>query len=142
GVPAYAKNYKLIVVMPDGGNSWYVNWAQSEEGQKNQWEDAIIKDLIGHVDGAYRTIATRAGRAISGLSMGGYGGLMLGLKHPDLFCSIGTQSGAIAFAKQYGERIKDGKPAARPSRALSNQPRPEIGIEGFSTQESGRDGRA
>lgn len=134
GVPAYAKNYKLIVVMPDGGNSWYVNWAKSDEGQKNQWDDAITKDLIGHIDGTYRTIATRAGRAISGLSMGGYGGLMLGLKHPDKFCSIGTQSGAIAFAKQYGQRIKDGKPAARPTRPLSTQPRPEIGIEGFTTQ--------
>jgi S-formylglutathione hydrolase FrmB len=134
GVPAYAKNYKVIVVMPDGGNSWYVNWAKSDEGQKNSWDDAITKDLIGHIDGTYRTIASRAGRAISGLSMGGYGGLMLGLKHPDMFCSIGTQSGAIAFAKQAADRIKNGQASARPTRPLSTQPRPEIGIEGFMTQ--------
>src|SRR5262245_8379985 len=49
-VPEYARAYDLIVVMPDVGNSWYVNWAKSEDGQKNNWEDAIIKDLIGHVD--------------------------------------------------------------------------------------------
>src|SRR5262245_31994670 len=78
-VPEYARAYDLIVVMPDAGNSWYVNWAKSEDGQKNAWEDAIIKDLIGHVDATYRTIAKREGRAINGLSMGGFGGLTLGL---------------------------------------------------------------
>ena len=91
GVPEYARAYDLIVVMPDAGNSWYVNWAKSEDGQKNRWEDCLIKDLIGHVDATYRTVARREGRAINGLSMGGYGGLMLGLRHPDLFCSIGSQ---------------------------------------------------
>ena len=70
----FAKAYDLIVVMPDGGNSWYVNWAESEEGQKNAWDDFITKDLIGHVDANYRTIATREGRAINGLWMGGFGG--------------------------------------------------------------------
>ncbi|HEV8063031.1 MAG TPA: alpha/beta hydrolase-fold protein [Gemmataceae bacterium] len=133
-VPAYARNYQLIVVMPDGGNSWYVNWAKSEEGQKNAWEDAIIKDLIGHVDGTYRTVATRAGRAINGLSMGGYGGLMLGLRHPELFCSIGTQSGAIAIAKSAAERIKAGTANQRPARPLSTEPNPAIGIPGFNSQ--------
>ena len=73
-------------------------------GQKNAWEDYIVKDLIGHVDGTYRTIAKREGRAINGLSMGGYGALMLGLRHPDMFCSIGSHSGALAFAER-GERI-------------------------------------
>ena len=43
-----AKNY--LVVMPDAGNSWYVNWAESEGDQKNAWEDYMIKDLIVHVD--------------------------------------------------------------------------------------------
>ena len=98
-VGTYARGYDLIVVMPDVGNSWYVNWSKSEEGQKNNWEDAIVKDLIGHVDATYRTVARREGRAINGLSMGGYGGLMLGLRHPDLFCSIGSESGALAFAR-------------------------------------------
>ena len=54
-VPEYAANYDLIVVMPDAGNSWYVNWAESEGGEKNDWTDYIIKDLIGYVDAHYRT---------------------------------------------------------------------------------------
>src|SRR5262245_45686751 len=84
GVPAYARAYDLIVVMPDGGNAWYVNWAKSEDGQKNYWEDAIAKDVVGHVDANYRTIAKREGRAINGLSMGGFGGLAVGLRNPDM----------------------------------------------------------
>jgi putative tributyrin esterase len=134
GVPEYARAYDLIVVMPDAGNSWYVNWAKSEDGRKNRWEDCIIKDLIGHVDATYRTIAKREGRAINGLSMGGYGGLTLGLKHPDLFCSVGSHSGAIAIAKTAGERLKDGKETPRPKRELSAKPDPRIGIDGFSSQ--------
>jgi putative tributyrin esterase len=134
GVPGYSRPLDLIVVMPDAGNSWYVNWAESDQGQKNGWEDCIIKDLIPHVDANFRTLARREGRAINGLSMGGYGGLMLGLRHPDLFCSIGSHSGALAFARDYGERLKSGKESTRPRRELSARPDPMIGIPGFSSQ--------
>src|SRR5262249_648901 len=91
-------------------------------------------DLIGHIDANYRTIASREGRAINGLSMGGYGALMLGLKHPDLFCSIGSHSGAVAFAKSAGERFRSGQDATKWRRNPSETPNPEIGIEGFSSQ--------
>jgi putative tributyrin esterase len=134
GAPKYARACDLIVVMPDAGNSWYVNWAKSEEGQKNNWEDAIIKDLIGHVDANYRTVAKREGRAINGLSMGGYGGLLLGLKHPDMFCSVGTHSGAIAFGKQAADRMKAGTDAPKKAKAPSTTVDPKIGIDGFSSQ--------
>jgi S-formylglutathione hydrolase FrmB len=135
GVPDFARAYDLIVVMPDGGNSWYVNWAKSDDGQKNNWEDSITKDLVGHVDANYRTIAKREGRAINGLSMGGYGGLMLGLKHPDMFCSIGSHSGAIAYAKQVGDRLKSGKEGMKGGgKVASTTPDPKIKIEGFSSQ--------
>jgi putative tributyrin esterase len=134
--PKFAREHGLIVVMPDGGNSWYANWAKSDEGQKNAWEDCIIKDLIGHVDATYRTIAARESRAINGLSMGGYGALMLGLKHPDLFCSIGTHSGAIGFAKSMAERLRKGEDAAKKkgNRTLSDTPNLDIGVEGFNSQ--------
>jgi S-formylglutathione hydrolase FrmB len=134
--PKYARQHELIVVMPDAGNSWYVNWAKSDEGQKNAWDDCITKDLVCHVDSTYRTIARREGRAINGLSMGGYGALMLGLKHPDLFCSIGSHSGAVAFAKGAAERMRQGGEATKKkgSRTPSDTPNPSIGIEGFSSQ--------
>jgi len=134
GVPEYARQYNLIVVMPDVGNSWYVNWSKSEEGQKNAWEDFVIRDLIGHLDATFRTIARREGRAINGLSMGGYGGLVLVLRHPDLFCSIGSQSGAIAFARNAGERLKSKAEGKGQARKPSTTKNPLIGIEGFSSQ--------
>ena len=132
GVPLYAEQHDLIVVMPDAGNSWYVNWAQSDEGQKNDWEDFIVKDLIGHIDANYRTLAQREARAINGLSMGGYGALMLGLRHPNLFCSIGSHSGALGHAKNASERLAGGRQAGR--RRRSDVPDPAIGVEGFSSQ--------
>jgi S-formylglutathione hydrolase FrmB len=136
GAPKYARAYDLIVVMPDAGNSWYANWAKSDEGQQNRWEDCMIVDLIGHVDSTYRTIAAREGRAINGLSMGGYGALMLGLRHPDMFCSIGSHSGALAFAKGAGNRLRSGEelPKKNATRKLSDAPNTEIGIDGFQSQ--------
>lgn len=137
GVPRVVRDLdlNLIVVMPDVGNSWYINWAESEDGQKNAWEDFIVKDLIGHVDANYRTVARREGRAINGLSMGGYGGLTLGLRHPDLFCSIGSQSGALGFARGIAERLEAGDDLSRfRRREASDEPNPDIGIAGFSSQ--------
>ena len=104
-VPEYAANYDLIVVMPDAGNSWYVNWAESEGGEKNDWTDYIIKDLIGYVDAHYRTITARAGRAIDGYSMGGYGALYLGFTHPELFCSINSHSAALRSVERWRQRL-------------------------------------
>ncbi|HEY1603349.1 MAG TPA: alpha/beta hydrolase family protein [Pirellulales bacterium] len=132
-VPEVAASYKLIIVMPDVGNSWYVNWAESAAGQKNQWEDYIIKELIGHVDETYRTIAKREARAINGLSMGGYGAIMLGLRHPDLFCSIGSHSGALAFADRSAESVAQGEQPEFLRRPWTGEVNPKIKIEGFSS---------
>jgi S-formylglutathione hydrolase FrmB len=145
--PFYTGLYDdLIVVMLDGGNSWYVNWASSQGGQKNNWADYVVKDAIGHIDGTYRTIARREGRAIAGLSMGGFGAIVLGLRHPDLFVSIGSTSGALEHARQAGERLRGtaAPPASRPAptpeeqaaaAARRRQPNPLIGIAGFNSQE-------
>ncbi|MCZ6631771.1 MAG: alpha/beta hydrolase-fold protein, partial [bacterium] len=87
----------LIVVIPGIAHVWHVNWVQSGGEEKNDWEDYITKDLIGFVDGHYRTVASGEGRAIDGFSMGGYGALTLGFLHPDLFCSVNSHSGALRF---------------------------------------------
>jgi putative tributyrin esterase len=91
----YAKPYEEIIIMPEGDNSWYVN---SYSDPKEGWEEYIVDDLIGYVDAHYRTKALREGRAIAGLSMGGYGALFLGLKHHDMFVAVASLSGAIAVA--------------------------------------------
>ena len=145
GTPFYAGLYDdLIVVMPDAGNSWYVNWTADAGGQKNNWEDHIITDVINHVDWNFRTIARREGRAISGLSMGGYGAITLGLRHPDMFISIGSTSGALEHARQIARRMRgESPPRQAPERTAAEQaeraarlrrPNPLIGIDGFSSQ--------
>lgn len=108
GVAEFVSELDLIVVMPDAGVSWYVNWAESAEGEKNGWEDCITKDLIGFVDANYRTIAAREGRAITGASMGGYGALLFGFLHPDLFCSVSGHSSALRITDRWRERLSKG----------------------------------
>lgn len=134
GAPFYAREIgRLIVVMPDGGDSWYVNWAESAEGQKNDWEDHIVRDVVSHVDANYRTIAQREGRAIAGLSMGGYGALTIGLRNSEMFISIGSTSGALEHARQATERLRAGIVGSRPER--STEVNPLIGIPGFGSQD-------
>jgi S-formylglutathione hydrolase FrmB len=133
GVPFYADMYNLIVVMPDGGNSWYVNYADSEGGQTNDWEDHVVRDVVGHVDANYRTITRREGRAITGLSMGGYGAITLGLRNPDMFVSIGSTSGALEHGRQAARRLR-GQDPTPDARERSGEPNPDIGIPGFSSQ--------
>jgi len=97
----YAQNLDLIIVMPDGGNNWYVNSATVPQ---QRYEDYIVKDLIAEVEGRYRTMAARKSRAIAGLSMGGYGSLNLALKHPELYIFAGSLSGALNAPSDLGPR--------------------------------------
>jgi len=141
GVQFYVDMYNLIVVMPDGGNSWYINYAESADGQTNNWEDHIVQDVVGHVDANYRTIAKREGRALTGLSMGGYGSITMGLRHPELFVTIGTTSGAIEHGRDAARRLRGmSSPAGQGQRTTEQEqrrraPDPAIGIEGFSSQD-------
>lgn len=92
-VADYASQYRVIVVMPEGNNGWYTDSATMTT---DKYESYIFKDLIPDVDRRYRTIQARYGRAIAGLSMGGYGALKFGLKFPGSFAFAGSLSGALA----------------------------------------------
>ncbi len=87
-----ATEYGVIIVCPAGLDSWYWN---SPVVPAMRMEDYIIKELVPWIDGRYRTRASREGRAVTGLSMGGHGGLWLGLRHPDLFANAGSTSGGV-----------------------------------------------
>jgi S-formylglutathione hydrolase FrmB len=81
----------MIIVMPDAGVTWYVN---SYDGKVN-YEDFFIKELIQHIDATYRTRATKQYRAVAGLSMGGYGTMIMATKHPELFSSAAPLSAGV-----------------------------------------------
>jgi S-formylglutathione hydrolase FrmB len=86
----------LIVVMPAGGRGgFYTNWFNNGAGGLPRWESWHIGRLIPYIDARYRTRATRAGRAIAGLSMGGFGAFSYAARHPDLFNSALSLSGAV-----------------------------------------------
>jgi endo-1,4-beta-xylanase len=80
----------MIIVYPNGlrGATMY---SDTKDGEFPV-ESVIIKDLIPHIDATYRTIAARAGRALDGFSMGGFGAAHLGLKYPELFGVISIQA--------------------------------------------------
>lgn len=82
---------QMIIVMPDAGITWYVNTAGNEEN----YEDFLTREFIDHIDKNFRTRPDRQFRAVAGLSMGGYGALLLGLRHPDLFSSSGVLSAGV-----------------------------------------------
>jgi S-formylglutathione hydrolase FrmB len=107
---------ELIVVMPDGDNSWYTTWnflgdlagcrrAHAAAGTEAaatycvpwpHYDDYIARDLVAFVDRKYRTRADRRHRAIAGLSMGGYGAITLALSYPEVFAAAASHSGLLA----------------------------------------------
>jgi S-formylglutathione hydrolase FrmB len=88
----YAARQELIIVLPEGDNGWYTDSA-TVPGDK--YESYLLQELIPDVDYRFRTITDRKGRAVAGLSMGGYGALKFGLKHPDIFAFSASMSGAL-----------------------------------------------
>ena len=93
---AITRGFGLIVVMPDSGpGSGYANWYHGGRGGPPEWETYHVDQLIPFVDRHYRTIAARRGRAIAGLSMGGFGAMSYAARHPGLFGAAASFSGAV-----------------------------------------------
>lgn len=95
----HASARQMIVVLPNGNRSYFVNSASAPDAR---YEDVIVKDLIDYVDSHYRTVTSREGRAIAGISMGAFGAAVLGLKRPDLFATVGALSAPFAVARSEG----------------------------------------
>jgi S-formylglutathione hydrolase FrmB len=96
GLREYTAKLGLIVVMPDSGKgNGYVNWWNSGRGGPPRWETYHVRQLIPWIDRHYRTLGTREGRAVAGLSMGGDGAFKYAAKHPDLFVAAHAFSGAV-----------------------------------------------
>jgi S-formylglutathione hydrolase FrmB len=93
GMQKLADDNELLIVCPDGAfDSWYFD---SPVDLTRRFETNVAKEIPDYIDANYRTIANRNARAITGLSMGGHGGLFLGLRHGDRFGACGSMSGAL-----------------------------------------------
>jgi enterochelin esterase-like enzyme len=90
----------VILVMPFGSTGTFTDkeWANGV-GQGEDWATFVAHDVVNAVDSRYRTIADRSGRAIAGLSEGGYGALNIAFQHPDEFGVVESWSGYERAAK-------------------------------------------
>lgn len=91
---AEGKFGEMIVVMPDQKTNWFGSFYVNSSVTGN-WEDFTTNDLVQYVDGKYRTIANSKSRGIAGHSMGGFGALNLGMKHPDIFSVVYGMNPAV-----------------------------------------------
>lgn len=89
-----------MLVIVDGftrlGGSQYVNSIHNGD-----YATYVIRDVIGHVDGAYRTVAKEEGRAVLGKSSGGFGALYLSMQYPGTFAAFASHSGDSYFQYSY-----------------------------------------
>ncbi len=97
---AEGKVQPMILVMPDCftriGGSQYLN-----SSAVGKYEDHVVKELVAFVDNKYRTIADRDHRAVVGKSSGGYGSVILAMRHPDVFGLMASHSGDMYFEYCY-----------------------------------------
>jgi S-formylglutathione hydrolase FrmB len=94
-IERYADRYGFIIAMPDGGRGFYCDHpCTMHQGE------AHLLETVERVDRMFRTIPDRRGRAIGGLSMGGFGSMKLALKRPDLFGSVVSHSSVFAVKQR------------------------------------------
>ena len=81
----------FLIVAPQGFRSFYINSADGRE----RYSDFFLREFLPHIEKKYRVRVDREGRAVSGVSMGGYGALRFAFAHPELFSSVSAQSSAL-----------------------------------------------
>lgn len=82
---------EFVIATPAGGASFYID---SKDG-KVRYEDFMLREFFPFIERKYRVSPGRANRAISGVSMGGYGALHLAFRHPQLFTAVSAHSAAL-----------------------------------------------
>jgi S-formylglutathione hydrolase FrmB len=106
----YAKEYKYVFVLPSAGNSWYVNsFTKPEE----KIEDYMVYDLPRRAASKFAIDTTE--QALIGLSMGGYGTLVLGLRNPDKYKLLGPMSASMDVPGHVDKLTEYKRDGLRPS---------------------------
>lgn len=82
---------EFVIITPDAGRSFYIN---SKDGTI-RYEDFFVREFIPAMEKRYHLAHAREHRAISGISMGGYGALRLAFQHPELFVAVSAHSAAL-----------------------------------------------
>jgi enterochelin esterase-like enzyme len=102
-----------ILIAPQGALAQEPDPEYLDKGPGDRWETAIAVDLTQEIDARYRTIPNRRGRALIGISAGGYGAMLIGLHHLSTFAAIESWSGYFQPTDPTGTRDLDlGSPNA------------------------------
>jgi len=101
----------FLIVTPEAKASFYVNSADG----KVRYSDFFLQEFLPYVEGKYRVQRQRSARAITGVSMGGYGALRFAFAHPELFSAVSAQSAALMTesAEELNAGLHAGTPKAR-----------------------------
>jgi S-formylglutathione hydrolase FrmB len=81
----------FLIAAPEGRRSFYINSADGSE----RYSDFFLQEFMPRIESKYRVRGGSDGRAISGISMGGYGALRFAFAHPELFSAVSAQSAAL-----------------------------------------------
>jgi S-formylglutathione hydrolase FrmB len=85
------KMREFLIVAPEGGRTFYVNSADGSV----RYSDFFLQEFVPLIETKYRISKGRNNRAISGISMGGYGALRFAFSHPEMFSAVSAQSAAL-----------------------------------------------
>jgi S-formylglutathione hydrolase FrmB len=113
-IEALREQHKIgdfLVVAPEGRASFYINSADG----KQRYSDFFLREFMPAIEKKYRVVPGRAGRAIAGISMGGYGALRFAFAYPELFSSVSAQSAALIVEspQEINTAAKSGSPVVR-----------------------------
>ena len=110
----------FLIVAPEGRRSFYVNSADGSV----RYSDFFLQEFLPYIERTYRVRAGRASRAISGVSMGGYGALRFAFAHPELFSAVSAQSAVLITAspKELDAATKAGTPLGSVLGAVFGNP--------------------
>ncbi len=82
---------EFLIAAPEGGRTFYINSADGT----TRYNDFFLQEFIPLIETKYRIQRGRRGRAVSGISMGGYGALRFAFSHPEMFSAVSAQSAAL-----------------------------------------------
>jgi enterochelin esterase-like enzyme len=118
---------EMILVLPDAFTV-YSGSMYSNSPTTGNWEGFLSRDLVDYIDSHYRTVADRDSRGLSGHSMGGYGTIRVGMKHPEVFSALYAMSSccllnnpALPKPKPEGARGRGNAPAPAPPQAKNER---------------------
>jgi len=101
----------FLMVTPDAQTTFYVNSADG----KIRYSDFFLQEFIPYIEAKYRIRRERRARAISGISMGGYGAFRFAFAHPDMFSAVSAQSAALMTEspQELNAALRSGTPLGR-----------------------------